>query len=360
VFVWVIWWVGFVLFSALVADTWTVANPFATFVGAALRLIGARSRRRPAPKWIEWLSVLGLILLSWTEIVSSWSEAPPAMAVLILLYTACLLLGSAWLGRDVWFGAADSLSRLFDLLGRLAPVNLRSEGVTLRVPASGLVGYSTGAAGAVFIVTLVAIVLFDGLSETPFWASILQWITESQTLRPWLLALRSEGVDLMKLIRTLGLLSTISVAILCYGLLCLAVWRAGGREASASAVFTGFAPSILPIAVGYHLAHYVFFLALAGQLIVPAANDPFGLGWRLFGGEGGMIDPGVMTAEDVWWVAAAALVVGHALSVFVAHAQAMRLYSTRRKVIRSQLPMMVFMVALTSLSLWILAQPVVE
>ena len=66
------------------------------------------------------------------------------------------------------------------------------------------------------------------------------------------------------------------------------------------------------------------------------------------------------TAQDVWWVAAVALVTGHALSVFVAHAQAMRLFSCRKTATFSQLPMMVFMVFLTSFSLWVLAQPVVN
>jgi hypothetical protein len=53
------------------------------------------------------------------------------------------------------------------------------------------------------------------------------------------------------------------------------------------------------------------------------------------------------------------LVTGHALSVFVAHAEALRLFPERRQAIRSQVPMMAFMVGLTSLSLWILAQPIV-
>jgi hypothetical protein len=36
-------------------------------------------------------------------------------------------------------------------------------------------------AGAVFIICPIAIVLFDGLSETPFWAGILDWIIRSRT-----------------------------------------------------------------------------------------------------------------------------------------------------------------------------------
>jgi hypothetical protein len=89
-------------------------------------------------------------------------------------------------------------------------------------------------------------------------------------------------------------------------------------------------------------------------------REGMGLGWDLFGTANHRIDPGVINAEGVWWIAAAALVTGHARSVFVAHAEAQRLFPDRRQAIHSQLPMMVFMVGLASLSPWILAQPIVK
>lgn len=112
--------------------------------------------------------------------------------------------------------------------------------------------------------------------------------------------------------------------------------------------------------MAYHLAHYASYLALASQLIIPITSDPLGFGWNLFGTAGRVIDIGVITAEQVWWIALVSLVTGHALSVFVSHAEALRLFTSAKQAIRSQLPMMVFMVGLTSLSLWILAQPIVE
>ncbi len=142
--------------------------------------------------------------------------------------------------------------------------------------------------------------------------------------------------------------------------LTLAMWRAVRGAQPPGRIFTGFAASLLPIAVAYHLAHYASYMALAAQLMLPIVSDPMGLGWDLFGTANHRIDLGVITAERVWWIAAAALVTGHALSVFVAHSEAMRLFPDRRQAIRSQLPMMVFMVGLPSLSLWILAQPIVE
>jgi len=68
----------------------------------------------------------------------------------------------------------------------------------------------------------------------------------------------------------------------------------------------------------YQLAHFISFLALARRFVTPVTNDPFGLGQGPFGG------------------------------------------AKRRQAIRSQLPMMVFMVGLTSFSLWILAQPIIQ
>jgi hypothetical protein len=359
IFVWVIWWVGFTLFTALVADLWTVANPFRSLVDFLLRASGLGRRARAVPAAAGWLPVLGLLLLSWLELVSDLSEDPRALAALAAVYLLFLLAGSAVAGTANWFSAADPLTRLFGLLGRAAPVAPARGGLRLRVPASGLVGVEAGAPGAVFAVALIAVVLFDGLAETPVWSAALDAVTQSRTLRPWLLDLRASGIDILKLIRTLGLLATVLAAVLLYSALTLAMWRMAESPLPWRQVFSGFAASLLPIAVAYHLAHYASYLALAGQLVVPAASDPFGLGWDLFGGAHRTIDLGAISAGEVWWIAAVALVSGHALSVFVAHAEALRLFSDRRRAIGSQVPMMVFMVALTSLSLWILAQPIV-
>jgi hypothetical protein len=46
--------------------------------------------------------------------------------------------------------------------------------------------------------------------------------------------------------------------------------------------------------------------------------------------------------------------------VWLAHVMAWRLFRDRRAALLSQIPMLILMVAYTMLSLWILAQPVVE
>jgi hypothetical protein len=357
VFVWVIWWVGFVLFTALVIDLWSGANPFRLLATALLRGAGLDRGARPLPAATGWLAVAGLILIAWLELVSDWAEEPRALVLIVGLYFAGLVAGAAWAG-DAWYCRADPLSRLFGLLGHIAPLRIEGRALTLRPPAAGLTGMTPDLPGAVFIICLIGIVLFDGLSETPAWAALLDWVTRSGVLRPWLLELRGAGVDILKLLRSAGLMATLVTAILLYLGLTLAMARTGGT-ARARRLFTGFAASLLPIAVGYHLAHYASYLALAGQLMLPILSDPLGRGWDLLGTANYRVDLGVIDARTVWWVAVAALVAGHALSVLVAHAEALRLYPDRRRAVRSQVPMMVFMVGLTSLSLWILAQPIV-
>jgi len=53
-------------------------------------------------------------------------------------------------------------------------------------------------------------------------------------------------------------------------------------------------------------------------------------------------------------------VLGHVIGVYVAHAVAIREFRDRRAALRSQVPMLVLMVGYTVVSLWIIAQPIVE
>jgi hypothetical protein len=53
------------------------------------------------------------------------------------------------------------------------------------------------------------------------------------------------------------------------------------------------------------------------------------------------------------------IIIGHVVAVYLAHVVALKLFATRRAALISQIPMVALMVLYTSLSLWILAQPIV-
>lgn len=363
VWVWVIWWVGFLLFSALVVCLWPQIDPF--------RRLAAFSAWAAGRPWqcsaanLPWaaglLAPAGLLTIAWIELVSNWSEDPRAVGLLVIAYLVVALLGGLAFGQQ-WFRVADPLSRIFAVLGRIAPLSVTSgTALCVRPPGEGLLNRSEPIRGEVALVTaLIGIVLFDGLSETPVWAGVLDFVSNSPSLRAPLLWLRDQGADLIQVVRTIGLLATIATFYGAYWLLIMLMRALAGGTFTIGQLAQAFVGTLLPIAVAYHLSHYVSYLLIAGQLIFPAASDPFGLGWDIFGTRNWSIDISVIGARHIWWVAFTVLIAGHALSVLVGHRLALQLFKDARRAVLSQVPMTIAMVGLTVLSLWILSQPITE
>lgn len=359
VIVWVLWWVGLLLLSALVGNAWPRLDPWSTFWRLAVR------RPEVVPAWPcggAWPATALLFLFAWLELVSEWSEAPRALALLVLAYSLAAWAAMAVAGETAWRASADPFRRIFGLFGRFAPLGRNETGeLVLRPPGAGLLGRHPQALGEVaFVILVLATVTFDGLSETPLWAAVLDWLAEDRALRPLLLWLSGAGVDLLGAAKTAGLLATALLFFLLFAVVCrLSAWLGGGGATGGQAMRV-FALSFLPIAIAYHGAHYLSYLLLAGQLAIPLASDPLGLGWDLFGTRRHAMDIGVIGARTVWYVAVAAIVTGHAIAVTLAHVEALALFGRRRAALLSQIPMLLLMLAFTATSLWILAQPIVQ
>ena len=119
---------------------------------------------------------------------------------------------------------------------------------------------------------------------------------------------------------------------------------------------------LLPIALGYLIAHYLTYLLIDGQWIVAAIGDPFQQGWNLFGlafftPSGTWLPPGL-----VWTVQLAAVVGGHMLGAWGGHVVAVAEAPTGMAPLalrRRQIPLAIVMVGLTTLTLWSLGQAIV-
>jgi hypothetical protein len=138
----------------------------------------------------------------------------------------------------------------------------------------------------------------------------------------------------------------------------LSIW-CGGARVPLMRVAGLYVLTLIPIAIAYHLAHYLSFLAMAWQYVIPLASDPFGVGWDLFGTKNHFIRIGVVDARAVWYIAIGAIVAGHVVAVYLAHRIALTTNSDRQAALRSQWPMVALMVCYTMTSLWIIAQPIV-
>lgn len=62
----------------------------------------------------------------------------------------------------------------------------------------------------------------------------------------------------------------------------------------------------------------------------------------------------------LWFISSGAIVLGHIVSVYIAHVTALRRVFDHRLALRGQYPMLVMMVFYMATGLWIIAQPIVE
>lgn len=369
--VWVLWWVGMAFFCALVGDLWEVVDPLPALYRAAARPIG----RRGSLGWTyparlgAWPAVLLFFAFAWAELVWHGKDVPRALASLMLAYAAIAWTGMLLFGVEAWRRQADPFAMAFRVLGRFAPLELRASTPTaaprlrLRPYAAGLLATEpVSNATTAFVLLMLATVTFDGFHQTPLMDQIATGAQSSRPVAEALFLLSSAtGLDETQWLNTVLLvafpLAFVVVFRVVGGWMLRLAARAGapGKAEDLNAMVW----SLVPIAVAYHLAHYASLLVTTGQFIIPLASDPFGWGWDLFGTRGRKVDLAIVSPAVYWYTAVGLIVIGHVLAVVVAHVEATRRFASHRAALASQLPMLVLMVAYTSLSLWIMAQPIV-
>jgi hypothetical protein len=360
--VWIIVWVGFAYVSAFLGDFWTLINPWRTiFDGVAwmYRRVGIGSEfscRLPYPAAFRiWPAVALLLMFSWIELVYPTPAVPAHLACFAVGYSVLTWAGMILFGRDAWIRHGEVFSVFFGTFARFAPTEARTDPppeLILRPFGAGLLdNRSTSLSTTAFVLMLLSTVLYDGLLNTPEWTLLESAIGA---------IFRTPGEFELIAVRSAGLLAFWLLFLGAYTLIAAMMSAAAGGSRSPCEIAQRFAFTLIPIAIGYHLAHYLVFLLVQGQYIIPLISDPFGWGWDLFGTAGYRVDIAVIGARFAWYTAVAAILVGHMISVYLAHIVAMREFEPRRATLRSQIPLTALMVLFTFISLSILAEPIVE
>ena len=127
-----------------------------------------------------------------------------------------------------------------------------------------------------------------------------------------------------------------------------------------SSIAKAFVISLIPIALAYNLAHYIGLLTIQGQFMIPLFSDPLGLGWDIIGTKDYKIELNVINTKTIWYISVAAIVIGHIISVYVAHVISLSRPVKRHLALKGQYPMLLLMIIYTASSLWIIAQPITE
>jgi hypothetical protein len=356
---WLYVWVIVPLLVGLVGDFTQAVNPFAAISRAAdqpaLRrvLIGTGEPLAWPARLGYWVAVAGFVVVVAGElIVNAQATLPQVTAVGLIVYALACFMGGLVFGARAWCGRGELFSVLFATWGRLGYWRFGAPG--RRGFAGGLgLGFEASASSVVFVLLLLGSVTFDGLLSTPQWTSFTTGL-------PWEVA---PGTAANTMVASLALAVVMGLMLTVFGLFAQAVSRSGRHGDGKLAALTGLMPSLLPIAYGYLLAHYLQYVAVNGQLLLPLLGDPLGTGHSLlpypFNDEY-VVNVAVIPTSVIWHFQMAVIVLAHVIAVVLAH----RLLAARSAepalARRAEWPWLVAMVGYTMVSLWLLAQPLIE
>ncbi len=327
--VFVLLWVGIVPLSVLLGPaTYRRLNPVRTVHALVSRAAGLdpRSGLRPLPDWGWWPGAIGLGLFVWYELVLPDAATVPVLRVAVLLFVAVHLLAGFAFGSR-WFERGDPFEVWSGLFGRLSPLGRRDDGrVVLRTPLAGLDQLVPRRGLVTVVVVMLGSTAYDSVREHPRMVGAVQQLPVPRVVSG-----------------TLALLAVVAVVGLVFVLAARAAGHLGGRPREAAGLF---APSLVPIALGYVVAHYWSLLVVEGQRALLLLADPLAAGWDVLGLAGrepatGWADPTTTATVQV-----VAVVAGHVLGVVLAHERAVALFP-RRTALLGQVPLLVVMVAYT-------------
>lgn len=348
--VWTVWWIAIVALQGLVGDIWRWLNPWSGPVAVVRRVLGLQPFLRLPGQVGYGLAILSFVGFAGFLMADPAPADPARLAGFaggywLLTLLAALAFGPRWMLRAEGISVLMRNYARMGLVGRFrGRFGLGLNGwqvLAARVPHGGL---------AVFMLVMLGCGSFDGLNETFWWMGVLG-------VNP----LEFPGRSAVVWQNVTGLLIANGALIGAYAVtirLGLVLTRA---EMTLGRAFRVFAPSILPIALGYHIAHYFTSLLVDSQYALAALNDPLARGDDLLGLGTFYVTTGFFNTTGsmraIFLTQAGAVVIGHVIAVMLAHAIAVRHFGSARRAALSQAPLALFMVAYTFFGLWLLASP---
>lgn len=342
---WTLGWIGLVSLAGLLGDFWRWINPWT----GLHRLLGQPRPVLRLPKGLGvWPAIALLIGFAAFLLADIAPDDPARLAYLVGAYWILTMAGLVLFG-PAWFRQAELGSAIFACYASLAPARLRIEG-GVGFPGWRLLDQAPTLSGGLFALTLLAVGSFDGLNET-FW-----WLAKIG-INP----LAFPGRSAVVWSTTAGLIGAIVLLIAVFAITVWLGMRVARSDAVFSDVFSRLALGLLPIALAYHIAHYLTAFLVNSQYALAAISDPLASGADLLGIQPFYVTTGFFNHIDsvrvIWLTQAGAVVIGHVWSVLLAHRMALDLFADARRAALATLPLSLFMIAYTMLGLWLLATP---
>jgi hypothetical protein len=338
VFVWL--WVGLVPISLLLGQFWRATNPLRTIhrgLCAAAR-IDPEHGLITLPSGIGvWPAAAGLFGFAWLELVQPDRTTLAVLRLWALAWLVILVLGAIGLGQR-WIGAADPFEVYASTIAQMSIWRRVGDQLRLVNPLAGLNAWHAPPGATAVVAALLGSTAFDSFANTSWWIQTVQNSAVPTVL--W---------------TTAGLLAMIIIVFVSFSLAAAWMGRYGNRPTTAYPRL--MVASLLPIVLGYVVAHYATLLIVEGQRTAISFSDPLGRGWNVFGSA----EMGVNTAifENPTAIAVTqlcAIVGGHVFGIICAHEKSVALLPPERAV-RGQVPLLLVMIGYTCAGLLLLFSP---
>ena len=339
---------GLTMATYLVGNVWPAVNPLRALDRLPTRIVAYPNRLG------RWPALAGILLLVWVETTTGVTSRPDVLATAVVAYAVVAVAGVILVGGDAWVRNADPIATAFRFYGRVAPLAWEGGRLTASIPGMRLVpdvdpdgnvaGRDEGGNAADRLVS--------GLDDVAIAVALVWELTFSGFVTT------EQGAAAVRAVAAVGIPPVAIYATLFLGGFAVfyGAFLGAARVAthrirttrSPRSLAVAFAPSLLIVAAGYHLAHYFgFFLSLSPSLAAALASPL-----------SAPANPTVFTLPA--WVSAlniAFVLGGHLVAIWVAHSTAYRLFPSRLQAIRSQYPFVLVMIGYTAVSLWLISLP---
>ena len=318
----VLLWVGLVPASLLFGRIFRALSPVRTINLLFARATGGDPARRVTayPEWLGlWPAAIGLFAFVWQELVNPQQAYLGPLRIWLAVYLAAMLIGSAIFG-DRWLERADPFEVYSDLLAKLSPWGRREDGTLVwRSPLANLATTRPRPGLVAVVAVLFGSTAFASYKDTAGWVRFVDDLGGSTEVL--------NTLALLGFCAAIGLSFTIATRT-------TSVDPETGPKHAALPRLLGH--SVVPIVVGYMVAHYLSYLVEQGQTTLIQLSDPMVTGQNLLGTANWSVDywlsyhPTTLASIKVL-----AVVVGHIIGVVVAHDRALEVLPRRHQVAAS-------------------------
>ena len=339
-FVYVWMWVGLVPISLLLGQFWRATNPLRTIHRGlcALARVDPEQGLVTLPSRVGvWPAAVGLFGFGWLELVQPDRTTLPVLRLWALAWLVILVLGAIVFGQR-WISAADPFEAYASTLAQVSIWRRVGDQLRLVNPLAGLNAWHAPPGATAVVAALLGSTAFDSLTNTSWWIRAVQSSTVPTVV--W---------------ATGGLLIMIIIVFVSFSLAAVWMGRYGNRPAAEyPRLMVG---SLLPIVLGYVVAHYATLLIVEGQRTAINFSDPLGRGWNVFGSAEMGVNSAIFNHPTaISLVQLGAIVGGHVFGIVCAHEKAVALLPPDRAV-RGQLPLLLVMIGYTCAGLLLLFSP---